>query len=324
MSLLETYCKLRNILCKCFKAHVCFALFLSTGCLPSTVEQPKDVALWIDGEPVKIDYLKNRVSVKVQTWGIIAELEERDLARITDLVIDELVKERVIRKKALELNLDAGVDVKLEEDYPVMSFPEGFEMLENAERQWWDRVVSNMELLTYSDQISSYLSQNLIVTDDDIKMAYEDRMDFYTFPSVYEYQVIRVNDAELATDIHRQLRQRASFESLAKKHSNIRGEGALGEIATGAIGEFPVEIEPELADIAEGRISPVLRAQDGYYIYRILKKHDSYVKPFEEVRDSLYKELKMIQRTRIFQRWLDRETRKVSIRYGTPLPHGGM
>jgi hypothetical protein len=298
-------------------------VFVIAGCQQSSTHESADIALWIDNQPITLDYLKDRISVKVQMWGHVDEIDEKDYARILDIVIDELVQETIIRKKAVELGFNDEIDVLPDEDHPSLSFPEGFELLENAERNWWNRVVNNIELLSYSNQIARYLGGDIDISETEIETAYLERIDFYTGPEVYEYQVIRVNDAELANEIHRQLMRGGAFESLAKKHSNLRGDGALGDIAVKAIGEFPVEIESELSKIDVRQLSPVFRAQDGYYIYKILKKHDSEVLSLEDVRDTLEEDLRMLERTRFFQSWLNRETRKTSVKYGTPLPFGG-
>lgn len=299
-------------------------VFITAGCREPETRTPEEIALWIENEPVQVKVLKDKVSIKMKTLGVTWEITEQDFARIVDGCINDLVAERVIRQKAdsLGLQITPGFE-NLDEDVNVY-YGEGFEFLEQSDLDWWKRVRSGLELIDLSEQIALNLTGDMVIAEEDIRKEYENRIDFYTTPEILEYQIIKLTHSEQAEEVHKQLlRKGLTFESLAKKHSSIRGEGALGEIIRKKAGEFPGDHEAELLKLKEGQISPILLSSDGYYIYKICRKYPEEVLPLDTVRDRLGQDLIAGRRTEIFQKWLDQEIRKVTIRYGTPLPFIG-
>lgn len=299
-------------------------VLVAAGCLEPETRSPEAIALWIEKEPVPVKILKDKVDVKMKTLGVTWEISEEDFARIVDSCINDLVTERVVRQKADSMNLQVAAGFENLGDDSNVYYGEGFEFLEQSDIDWWKRVRSGLELIDLSEQIALKLTGDIVIAEEDIRKEYENRIDFFTTPEILEYQIIKVNDPGQADDIHKQLsRKRSTFEALAKKHSCIRGEGALGEIVRKSAGEFPGNHEMELLKLKEGRISPVLMSGDGYYIYKICRKYPEQVLPLDEVRDRLRQDLIGGRRTEVFQKWLDQEIRKVTIRYGTPLPFNG-
>ncbi len=280
--------------------------------------------MWIDGEAVSVSVLKERVGIKLKTLGVSWEITEEDFARIIDGCITDLIEERVIRARAEEMGITATNILEDFDDGTDSNYGEGFEFMEHADIDWLKRVRENLELIELSEQIALDLSGNIVATDEELQSEYEKRIEFYIIPEVLEHQVIKVNNSDLANDIHKQLtRKRSSFESLAQKHSCIRGEGALGEVIRKSAGDFPGEHEEDVLALKVGQISPVLMSSDGYYIYKISRKYPQVILPLESVEERLTKEIIMEKRSEIFRKWLDKNVRKTNIQYGTPLPFSG-
>ncbi len=85
------------------------------------------------------------------------------------------------------------------------------------------------------------------------------------------------------------------FAAAAKKYSNDPGsaanEGDLGRISRGSMKEAPA-FEQALYQMKPGEISPPVESQLGFHIIRLVSIQPSQVKPFEEVRGQIEKDLR--------------------------------
>ncbi|MBN1879244.1 peptidyl-prolyl cis-trans isomerase [bacterium] len=293
-------------------------MMVSVGCGSQESVQETAVALWIDGEATLVPQLKARVAVRLMDWGLEDDIGDEDIQRAITSCIRDLCVEKVIRQEANRLGLKAIEDTgQVPEE--LKRYGEGFEFMADGETEWWNRVVSGLQVMDLAGGISEHLARDIDVTDEMIRQEYEQRLDYFTKPERLEFRIIRVYDADLAKDLYAQLKRKWKFETLAQKHSNLKGEGAQGESVIKQAGELPSEFEAELIQLKPGEISRVLAASEGYFIYKLIKKYPPEVLPLESVRDRLQEELVVRLRSRIFQDWLDQEVNKLEIRQGTPL-----
>jgi peptidyl-prolyl cis-trans isomerase D len=112
-----------------------------------------------------------------------------------------------------------------------------------------------------------------------------------------------------AEQIYRELQKKpAGFAEAAKKHSADPGSasqgGSLGRITRGAMKEVP-EFEKALFALKPGQISEPVETKLGYHIIRVDAVQPGQVKPLEEVRESIEKELKRAQASRRFAELAD-------------------
>ncbi len=99
-----------------------------------------------------------------------------------------------------------------------------------------------------------------------------------------------------ADGIYRELQKKpGEFAEAAKKHSNDPGSAAkagdLGRISRGSMKDVP-EFEQALFQLKPGEISAPVETQLGFHIIRLVSIQPSQVKPFEEVRGQIEKELR--------------------------------
>jgi parvulin-like peptidyl-prolyl isomerase len=306
----------------CIISIMVFSVMI-TGCDHRSQGDDQGIALWIDNTPISVAEMKNSVKTKVKTWALDGEIGEEDFDRVVESWVEDLRMERVIREEARR----AGYTVRnFKEEIPekmVESYPEGFEFAERNEMEWWNKVSSGVELMELTAQIVEDLTKDIEVSEEVLNAEYMRRIEFYTLPESLEVQVIRVYDSELAQELHKKLLRQWKFETLAQKHSNLNGDGSYGETIRKNVGEFSREIEPELLAMKAGDISRVFVSQEGYFIYKLVKKHPSQILPFETVRDKVSEDWLIAQKSLIFREWLESEMQKIDVRYGTPLPYWG-
>ena len=137
----------------------------------------------------------------------------------------------------------------------------------------------------FKNQIRFKLAMNEAIkksiTEEDIKANYK--------PEIKASHIL-VNDEKTANDIKKQLDEGASFEELAKQHSQDPGSKENG----GDLGYFgPGKMAPEFEESAYklnvGEISKPTKSSNGYHIIKLTDKKE--LKPYDEVKDSIRKDL---------------------------------
>lgn len=108
----------------------------------------------------------------------------------------------------------------------------------------------------------------------------------------------------------------ASFSDLAKEHSQdagtARAGGALGWLTPGTL---PPALDQAVFALKEGEISDVIQGPGGYHVFLAHEVQPEQVQPFDELRDTLYNE---VRRQLGAERFADMATRLTALVYDHP------
>ncbi|EEL51756.1 peptidylprolyl isomerase PrsA [Bacillus cereus] len=156
----------------------------------------------------------------------------------------------------------------------------------------------------FGDQFKTVLESNRLKDEDDFKdqIRFKLAMDKAIKQSVTEKDVkanykpeikashILVNDEKTANDIKKQLDEGASFEELAKQHSQDPGSKEKGgDLGYFGPGKMASEFEEAAYKLNVGEISKPIKSSHGYHIIKLTDKKE--LKPYDEVKDSIRKDL---------------------------------
>lgn len=164
--------------------------------------------------------------------------------------------------------------------------------------------------------INREIKSKLVITEEDIKKIYQEKIKDYTEPVEVKLQQIfiplprqassaEVKEAEQKiNDLWRRARQGEDFTELARSYS-LGPEAKAG----GVLGYFKrQELIPELEEIAFqmeiGEISAVIRSPHGFHILRLLERRGGTPKPFAEVAPQIREAKLQEEAERKFQEWL--------------------
>lgn len=88
------------------------------------------------------------------------------------------------------------------------------------------------------------------------------------------------------------LKNGKDFEALAKEHSADPGSGAKGgDLGVFGRGRMVKPFEDAAFALQPGQLSDVVESQFGYHIIKLTERNPGGVKPYEEVRETLYQEI---------------------------------
>lgn len=158
--------------------------------------------------------------------------------------------------------------------------------------------------LEYLPITVSDLAATVKVGDEDAKKNYEANLDSFRHPAQLQAQHIlllvpasapkELADKALAQikDLQAQLKKGASFEALAKKHSQDPGSAAKGgELPWFSQGAMVKPFEEAAMALKTGQVSEPVRTQFGWHLIKLVGNRPAGTVPFEQVKDELKKRL---------------------------------
>lgn len=122
-----------------------------------------------------------------------------------------------------------------------------------------------------------------------------------------------------ANDIYDAVKNGQSFEGLVVQYSqapNRESEGYLGSYTKDQLSVF---LKPEdvnfIFSLKGGDVTPPIRLQDGYYIFKVREKNEGGIMTLDEARESIKSYLVRKKGEDLFQSWLTKVRQSTNIQY---------
>src|SRR5207248_5128275 len=129
-------------------------------------------------------------------------------------------------------------------------------------------------------------------SDADVRAYYEQHAaDFRSGQEVHVKQIL-VHDESLANDIADKLKHGAAFEELSSQYSLAPNAKKGGEIGYVSRGELPKMFEDEIFALKPGGISPVIRTESSYHIFKVQDRRAPGVIDFQTAAPVIQKRMK--------------------------------
>lgn len=162
-----------------------------------------------------------------------------------------------------------------------------------AVQLWKDRVLSDIQLARL-DQMNRPSDMVLEQRARDVYRAETKR--FAVNEEVKASHILILSTTEnaeaKAAEVLEELKAGKNFEELAKAHSQDPGSGAKGgDLGFFGRGRMVKEFEETAFAMKPGELSGVVKSQFGYHIIKVTERKEPGKQPYEEVRDTLYKEV---------------------------------
>jgi len=145
------------------------------------------------------------------------------------------------------------------------------------------------------------LARNINITESDLKLYYEANKETYREPEGAEVSQILVEDESAAGAVLKRLQAGEAFEDLAKELSRDKATAAEGGKISGWIDKgSPIpgigqsdEATAAIFSTDAGKVAetPVKRDR-GYCVFKVRSRRKERLKPFDEVRESVFRELR--------------------------------
>ena len=157
------------------------------------------------------------------------------------------------------------------------------------------------------------LSNNIHVSEEEIKNQYQQEVTSFKANSRYEVAHLLIEDRDdksqdqIITTVTEKLAAGTDFDALVKEYSDdIASKESGGELGVLTLGMFPSEFEKAALALDEGAVSAPVKTDAGTHFIKVLKKTTTEVPDFEERRTAIKKQLATIAAEEIFVESLSR------------------
>lgn len=261
-----------------------------------------------NGQLVAKDQLEQALASQGKTIPEAIEALRKQLAvvQLENLIFESIVvTPKEVEQEVLRRSQRAKIEfVAFEADKfkpQVKVTPEEIKDFYNRSKASFMHAAKRSFALAVADE--ERIAATLQVSEAELKNAYNARLDNYRTPERVKARHILVMtqgkpDSEKsklkakADDLLKQIKGGADFAELAKKNSDDPGSGAKGGDLDWVVrGQTVKNFEDTLFSLKPKEMSGVITTEYGYHIIQAMEKEPARVKPLEEVKASLAKEL---------------------------------
>jgi peptidyl-prolyl cis-trans isomerase D len=192
--------------------------------------------------------------------------------------------------------------------FPPAKFRDAAKVTDDEVHKYYDAMkasFSQPEKLGYQVVVldQDKVAATINVTDEQLRTAYSNALDNFRMPERVHARHILLktegkSDAEKkvlqakAEDLLKQLKNGADFADLAKKNSQDGTAENGGDLGWFVRNQMVPEFDSVAFTLKPKELSGVVTSPFGYHIIQVLEKEPAKLKPFEEVKDDLAKEVR--------------------------------
>jgi peptidyl-prolyl cis-trans isomerase C/foldase protein PrsA len=255
--------------------------------------------------------------------------DEAALKSLKKALLDQLIEKRLVLAEARTMGITVSND-EVEEALSSIrgSYPQGgFGEVVRDEatlRQWKEKLHQRLLI----EKVINRVSQATSTVDENALRKYykKHRADFVVPEQVRARQIV-VKDRQEAQNLLTRLKQGASFEELARRHSTGPEAEMGGDLGFFGQGDMPEEFDVVFS-LKAGETSEIVQSPYGYHIFQVVARRGQSESNFDEVKDQIRKAIVREEEDNLFQAWLKKAKKKAIIRVnkkaleaiGLPLP----
>ena len=221
-----------------------------------------------------------------QFWELIPDSYKAQLNK--EDILEQLITQTLLIQKADELNLREDPEIAFQ--------------IKNAVDQILIQSLLQKEIIEKTN-----------LSDEDIKMYYEDNKDNYWQEEEIHALNILVESRDQAEDIINKLNEGEEFSSLARDFSISSSAAEGGDIGFITKGTLKAEIEEKLFILNPGEISEIIPIENGFHIFKVLEKKPSGYLELEIVKEEIRYQLLPLRQQEAFDKYLEEIEEKAII-----------
>ena len=217
----------------------------------------------------------------------------KDNARMSSIkqeVLDDLIRERVLYTEAIasginisEKDLEEEI-VKFKSSYSELTFQKMLQIKGINPAQWKEE--KRRELI--ADRfVQKGVVDSIKVSDAEIQKYYKQHKKEFTHGDEVHARQIVLDDPRKAEEIYKKLQAGENFAALAQEHSIAPEAKHGGDLGWFARGVMPKIFDEACFPLPNGEISPIVKTEYGYHIFKVLERRNTETLPLEDVKDQI-------------------------------------
>jgi foldase protein PrsA len=168
------------------------------------------------------------------------------------------------------------------------------------------QVRDDIQAQLVSEAIFKKVTEDVKVTDADVKKYYDDHKTQYGVPEQRDIAHILVKKKALADQLYQQIQGGANFAALAKKYSKDPGSAKQGGKLTISKGQTVAPFDQTAFLMRTGQVSHPVKTEFGYHIIKALGPiKAARTTPFSQVKESIRQQLAQTKKNTAMTSWVN-------------------
>lgn len=217
--------------------------------------------------------------------------DHEELKEILNRVLDKMVTDSMIvaygKKHGVEIS-DDELEKQLNERKNRMN-PKTFENILNEKNipySRWKQITEDELRVQYV--LDKMLSKDLVVTESEIKNYYRENSADYQVPERVRVRQIVTDSKDKSQEIYARLLAGENFAKIAVNHSQSPDRARGGDLGYFAKGSYPQVFDDNCFKLKKGEVSPVVKSEYGYHIFKLLDRKPAGEKTILEVAGQIH------------------------------------
>jgi len=175
----------------------------------------------------------------------------------------------------------------------------------------WKQVIESEVKVQYI--LDKELAKGLKVSLGEIKSYYRRNNADYIVPERVRVRQIVTDSLEKAREVHERILKGENFAKLAVNHSLSPDRAQGGDLGFFAKGSFPKEFDDACFKLKKGAVSPIVKSDYGYHIFKLLDRLPPGRKPLLEAATEIHQKLFEEKLKKKYDAWMVLARSKVNI-----------
>jgi parvulin-like peptidyl-prolyl isomerase len=266
------------------------AVLALAGCSEEIPPESR-VVLEIAGRPVTLEEFDRFIRMSVQQDSPVLSSE------IMAALFDQFVEEQLLLQAADDAGIRADPRVVAQRMAALRSVAEvettGTSSTPVEIRTDEDAVALGLERQVRIERLVSAEALAAVeIEDREVDDYYQSHQEDFVRPETVDVSQILVGTEELAQELRKTiLARKATFEDLAREHSQGPEASGGGNLGAFARGELPPSFDSTVFSLAPGAVSDVVATDFGYHLFRVNHRTEEKPLSLDEVREAVRVEL---------------------------------
>ncbi len=283
-------------------------LCLMAACSRDNVPHQKQVVATVNGEKIYLDEYQKRLNAQkglLSAKALAESLNKQEL--LDEEILESIITEKIVLQRARELNLSVS-DAELERKILDIRKDYGdnfFNLLTQQNVRYEDWREELRKEMLWDKLVAADVNAQIRVSEDEAEDYFNDHPGLCKSQARVRAAQIVVRDREKADNAKTRLDNGEDFAQVAAEVSiapeALRG-GDLGFIYRESL---PEPLDKTLFNLPAGKISPVIKSDYGYHIFKVTDIQPARTRSFPECKEDVMAAIRVQKEEAAFTRWLD-------------------
>ena len=293
-------------------------MFILPGAPAKTVDR---IVAQVNDEIITLSELKRETAMYLRELATkyTGEQYEQMAQKVEKEVLDQLIQDKLLYQKAMEMGFNANVDNKVSSLVQQAVKENNFKDTDELEKALED---SGRTLREYRDDlkrtviirelVNEFVDSRIALLTPEIEKYYKDHAAEFTTPEEVTLSEILISSEggekeaeDRANDIYRRLQQGEAFAALASQYSKGSTANKGGSIGTYIINKLNADTVKAIEGVKEGDVSKPQKIKEGIIIYRVDGRKIATTLPMAQVQDEIKNRIFQKKRGPEFERYVN-------------------